>query len=83
MGEDHVGLFVGAAVVASSEQDDRWRELVRGGEEGAEVGVAGYHDTFLVDGETEEHFVVGCFESEVDGVDGVVPDLAEELGQSR
>ena len=46
VGEDHGGLFVGAAVVAASEQDDGWRELVRGGEEGAEVGVAGYDDSF-------------------------------------
>ena len=53
-----------------------------GSEEGAEVGVAGYDDAFLVDSETKGHFVVGCFESEVEGVDGVVCGCAKLFGES-
>ena len=37
---------------------------------------------FLVDSETKEHFVVGCFESEVEGVDGVVCGCAKLFGES-
>ena len=82
VGEDHRSLFLGASVVTATEQDHRRREQVRGGEEGAEVGVGGHHDTALDGGEREERFVVGCFESEVEGVDGVRPSRTEEVGES-
>ncbi len=76
--QDQFGMLISGQQIAGTKQDDRRAGALRHRQQCPEIGVAGNDDPALTFSEQQQLDVFGSLEPEFEGMNSIVPTIAEQ-----